>query len=1087
MSMFVTNTNLEPWVNEILEHITPASNDQSALNLLSKRQIIDSSYVENESLGNAFDCNYLVPPQLYRLKLNQVWRFPPHIFYEFLVKGNSETKIKLKIRYAIPRIIRYGERRFISGAKVSQVRTIHSVSNPKVNLPDNFGDVTLFGKNYSVKFDNEFKPKTVEPELIEHEIEFSLNELLENNHKQTELMNSDESIIIIKKYDENVQTLNEIDPITMDSLDPTPIQQCDVNKTKVAFIELVTGNTKTNLEVSISKTNENNVYKIGVEFLNANSYASNPPRTSEWTKRCIIMPFTVTKISGGDVLLPPQQHFESLQHVLKNGEDSLSQEFDNNFYSNTNGVLTASLKEPNTVYFSTFGVFDTIREIPVLGAKLDDLKSDELFLDSLNNLSDNEKQILKQKNLVTLIRNVILAASKSFKVNDSFFKFQWDSIQNRIKQIANGEFGTTSIIKAPTGSGKTLVFMVNAALHSMITKQRSVLVFPTRILNQDMFQRLTKFVFEIRQLLPSENVTGGIYIGLFDPLFKALSNPVVGKQMVQFDTCPSCEKRDSIIAKEVNHRIIGKCSCGHEISYMFSPRESGDYLPLITIATPDNMFYNATAARFEQYAMRFFGGYAVKCSCGYHAPALGDLYKTVTCTKCGASLDIKNKQSFPIGYLVFDEVHSLYGLTGILLSIFIRSLNIVSNKIQNWDVHEPLPFQITFETGTATIANENELLSYITRMESNKITTIPENTLYSSYFEPKPELIKYRTIVQLPIARSSRTSMSNSMMKTYHAIYRDDNFNSRLTNLVGDAYNFLLGYVFRKSDGYTIRKSLQELFGQIFNENTLIEFLSGDASTTQVSRIFQRAINKEIDILLANLVISLGLDIGNLNNMIMMGMPKSMTEFAQTAGRTGRKTTPGHVSIHLLPSVPRDVFVYENFHRVFSDVSGYYEKKPIQSTNAYASKLIFPNILKFLINSFSYYQYLLTAPSINKKLISQPKLKQRLLYDLLICLRDEIFAPTSVNVQIANQAKTEYLDFISKWRQLSGPGQRLSDWFLNHGNSLTTLRANKNKDIKVRVDDSRLLSLIQSQHLPPWMTFPEEELDDMSTNGDDDE
>lgn len=437
--------------------------------------------------------------------------------------------------------------------------------------------------------------------------------------------------------------------------------------------------------------------------------------------------------------------------------------------------------------------------------------------------------------------------------------------------------------------------------------------------------------------------------------------------------------------------------------------------------------------------------------------------------------------------MVFDEVHSLYGLTGILLSIYIRSLNVISNKIQKWDVRDPLPFQITFETGTATIANESELLCCITRMKSDKIITIPENSSYSSYFEPKPRLIKYRTVVQLPVARSSRTSMSNSMMKTYNAIYHDPNFSSKLTNKVGDAYNFLLGYVYRKSDGYTIRKSLQELFGQIFNENKSIEFLSGDASTTQVSRLFQRAINKEIDILLANLVISLGLDIGNLNNMIMMGMPKSMTEFSQTAGRTGRKNTPGHVNIHLLPSVPRDVFVYENFHRIFSDVSGYYERKPIQSTNAYASKLIFPNILKFLINIISYYQYLLTAPSINRALITQPKLKQRLLYDLLICLRDDVFAPNSVNLQIANQAKTEYNEFVSEWRKLSGPGHYLSEWFLSHGNSLTTLRANKNKEIKVHVDDDRLLSLIQSQYLPPWMTFPEEELDEISITGDNDE
>lgn len=1077
--MFITNKNLYPWITEILENITPTTSDQKTLNILSARQIIDSSYVENESLGNAFDSNYLVPQQLHRLKLNQVWRFPPHIFYEFLVNGNSETKIKLKVRYAIPRFIRYGERRFIDGEKVSGVRTIHSKTNPNVNLLNNFGEVQLFGKTYSLTFDGAFKPKTVEPKLIEHEIEISLSELLKQKIKQIELINNPESIIVVKKYDAHNQALTEIDQNNMTSLDYEPSQKCDQKDISIGFVELVTGEAKTNLEISISKTEHSDIYKIGVELLNANPYAASHPRTSEWTKRCIIMPFIVTKIFNGNTLLPPQQHFECLSHVLEHGEDSLVNEFDSKLFSNTNGVLTSSVKEPNTLYFSMFGVFDTIREIPVFGPTLDVLETDDSFLNSLNELSDDVKNILKNKNFVGLIRNVIIAASKAFQVEKAFYKFQWDAIQNRINQIANDQFGTTSIIKAPTGTGKTLVFMVNAALHSMITKQRSVLIFPTRILNQDMFQRLTKFIFEIRQLIPSENVTGGIYIGVFDPLFRALSNPTVGQQMIQFDACPSCGKRDSILAEQIPYRIIGKCSCGHEISYMFPPKEVTDYLPLITIATPDNMFYASTAARWEQFNMRFFGGYFVKCKCGYHAPALGDLDETIQCKKCDATLNVSNKQCSPLGYLVFDEVHSLYGLTGILLSIYIRSLNVVSNKIQKWDTRDPLPFQITFETGTATIANENELLSSITRMPTEKITTLPENELYSTYFEPKPDLIRYRTVVQLPIARSSRTSMSNSIMKTYNAIYRDNSFSSILKNKVGDAYDFILGYVFRKNDGYTIRKSLQELFGQIFNEQKPIEFLSGDASTSAVSRIFQRAINKETDILLANLVISLGLDIGNLNNMIMLGMPKSMTEFAQTAGRTGRKNTPGHVNIHLLPSVPRDVFVYENFHRIFCDVSGYYEKKPIQSTNAYAAKLIFPNIFKFMITAYSYHRYILTAPSINRTLIREPKLKTRLLVDLLICLRDEIFAPNSVNTQIASQAQKQFNEYIDEWRKLSGPGHYLSDWFLNHGNSLTTLRANKNKEIKVRIDDSLLFDRIQSQYTPPWMTYPEEELNEI--------
>lgn len=1084
--MFLSNQNLLPWINEILDNVTPDTKDKQNLNVLSSRQIVDSSYLENELVGSAFDANFLVPRHLHELKLNQVWRYPPLIYFEFLAKIDKNSLLKLKIRYAVPRFIRYGERRFIASVKKGSVRTFPMITTPKVKIPSDFGDVELFGRKYNLTYDGEFKPKTVTPKLMEYYLEVPLNTLLENRVHEETLHDSQEDVIVIKKFDAQNNSLESSNRDELEDLGTKSASEGDPVKTAIGFIQMVTGETKTKLIVEGYKTENPDICRIAITLLNDNPYSNPKPRKLDWTTRCIILPNVITSITNGGALLPIQQHYDSIQYTLKNGDSALADQYEERTYVNTNGVLTQSVIDKNILYFSMFGAFDTIREIPVKGPSIKTLlENDKSFLDNLDKLTIDEKKALVDKGYLPTIKAILSAAFIAFQVKENLHKFQWDAIQNRIKLIVNNKIGTTTIVKAPTGSGKTLVFMANAVLHSIITKQRSVLVFPTRILNQDMFQRLTKFVFEIRKLLPSENVTGGIFIGISDPLYRALVNPIVGKEMVQYDACPSCGAKNSITAVEQGRRKVGKCSCGHEISYMFDPREVSDYMPLITIATPDNLFYSSTCGRWESYQMRFFGGYYVNCKCGFNMPAIGE-NENFECKKCNASLSLKDKKNSPIGYFVFDEVHSLYGLTGILLSIYLRSVNIVTNKIHDWYFEEPLKWQLTFETGTATIANEVELLKYITRVSDDKIIVVPDTKSYANYFDAKTDLVKYRTIVMLPVARASRTSMSNSILRTYYALYDDDKFKDKFKKNVGDTYDFILGYLYRKSDGYTIRKTLQELSGQQFGKEKTIEFLSGDASTPMVSRIFQMAINKQIEILLANLVISLGLDIGNLNNMIMMGVPKSMTEFVQTAGRTGRKDQPGHVCIHFLPSVPRDIFVFENFHRVFSDVSGYYEMKPIQSTNAYAAKLIFPNILKFLINAFSYYQYMLTIPSINRTLRQYPKLQTRLLFDVLKCLRDDSNATETINKNISVESKKQYEEFIAEWSKRSGPGLYLSDWFVDEGKSLTSLRTRSNKEIRVDVNEIDLLNKMTKQITPPWVAYPEEELEEINNEEEND-
>jgi len=57
-------------------------------------------------------------------------------------------------------------------------------------------------------------------------------------------------------------------------------------------------------------------------------------------------------------------------------------------------------------------------------------------------------------------------------------------------------------------------------------------MFPTRLLNDDMFRRLIAFVAKLRANLPNEDVTGGILMGTSDPLYKLLRSLSPGSQCI---------------------------------------------------------------------------------------------------------------------------------------------------------------------------------------------------------------------------------------------------------------------------------------------------------------------------------------------------------------------------------------------------------------------------------------------------------------------------------------------------------------------------------------------------------------------------
>ena len=673
----------------------------------------------------------------------------------------------------------------------------------------------------------------------------------------------------------------------------------------------------------------------------------------------ILLPQMTVRVLGGAPTFPPLQYAAAKRAYWElDGDDELRAHASQRLYEvQQRGCVAArSPVQQDTVVLTTYGVFDTPREPPVPGPIIAELveSADGLLGHCANHSSEFEEFVRVNWDV---LKAVLYASGQAFGF-ERFHLFQWEAIRTNLELIAQANDEPTTLVRAPTGAGKTVVFLVNAACSALLRDGRSssVLMFPTRLLNEDMFRRLTAFVHELRSTPECSDVTGGLLMGTSDPLYRVLLDPGQGESMHHFGACPVCG-HSPMIAAELGGRMVPECtSCGHQIAYMYTPRDVSNFLPDLIIATPDKLFHHATVGSFEQYGISLLGAPCRRCeTCSRACPEalikLKPEYATCqtfhskrnTCDGTSRG-DVLSK---PIRYIGFDEVHSLYGHTATFLSMFLATLQAQQVFLSQSS------FALRFETATATISNERELLEALTRRRATagQVIAIPEEGREADFFEIDEQSIRHRVLVTLPNRTTSRQAFIRSTLNAYRHLRDPGELTAALEETTGDAspWQFLLGYLFKKQEGADVRRALRDMYRNSFNEDLTVEFLSGEAPKNEISTILDRALSGDIDILLANMVISLGVDIHGLNHMVMLGVPRGFTEFVQTAGRTGRGAASGHVHIVLQPFNARDAYLYRHFHAVLSDVAGYYDVLPVRSTNLHCASEIFGNVAKAIL------------------------------------------------------------------------------------------------------------------------------------------
>ena len=161
----------------------------------------------------------------------------------------------------------------------------------------------------------------------------------------------------------------------------------------------------------------------------------------------------------------------------------------------------------------------------------------------------------------------------------------------------------------------------------------------------------------------------------------------------------------------------------------------------------------------------------------------------------------------------------------------------------------------------------------------------------------------------------------------------------------------------------------------------------------------------------------------------------------------------------LVPHTPRDSYLFRHFHAVLSDVSGYYDKLPVKSTNLFCAETIFGNVAKSLLVAYSIRQ---SQWSNVRTILSflQPANKANnkwLPITILGILCDD--PPLEKEIQSMIQNK---LTDIYTILQTSGNGF-LSEIMNSQGMLMEGLRGGNRKTIQVTCRDTDLLQLLGSE------------------------
>ena len=538
----------------------------------------------------------------------------------------------------------------------------------------------------------------------------------------------------------------------------------------------------------------------------------------------------------------------------------------------------------------------------------------------------------------------------------------------------------------PTGGGKTEAYLALSAFlifwrrlqHPESYSGVNIIIrYTLRLLSAQQFERATKlilaceFIRKNHKDLGNERVTIGFWVGgsTIPNKIKDAQEKLTKTQNslndntkkyypinpFQLSNCQWCNTK--VIGKiqesekpNIGHRI----SRNHLKSYCLNPNcaysETNGELPIVLIdediyENPPTMLF-ATVDKFAQLAWK------------------GEA--TSLFNSKNKSGNDKRKPEL----IIQDELHLLSGPLGSLVGLFENViLSLCTTEIQKPKII----------VSTATVKNVEEQAK---ALYSRQVQIFPQNATNAddTFFSKTLQKSKRRYVGILPTGKTQ--TMATLRLNAALLFARLELWKNSADKTEADQFWTILSYFKSlKHIGRFSNKIVAELIPEIkqlqvrylmnlypyLNNYNKLSYRNLELTSRIASERIKKNLDKldiafdgnlekykSFDIVLATNMISVGLDVGRLNIMLMNGMPPNTAEYIQASSRVARKNE-GIVFTLFDPNNTRDLSYFEDFvpfHKTF-----YKQVEPISVTpfaeNA-LDKLLFTSIVTYFRHKFGY-------------------------------------------------------------------------------------------------------------------------------------
>ncbi len=469
--------------------------------------------------------------------------------------------------------------------------------------------------------------------------------------------------------------------------------------------------------------------------------------------------------------------------------------------------------------------------------------------------------------------------------------------------------------------------------------------YPLRMLSIQQLQRLVEVIVQaddVRSEEPDLKSAGepfavGYYVGsqnspnelafpgrgsgeeMIDRLFAESEMDELG--LVRFrvlEYCPKC--RSDKMKVEVDQdriRIEHVCQdCEFRPPVLISDSEIYRYLPSVLVGTVDRL---ARAGQTDLFST-IFRGPTSRCPTHGYAP-FGECVESKRCKDKRRIQPVPEVHDPCPSLLMQDEIHLLRESLGTYDSHYEGFLDVLAREFGTGLTPKRM-------AATATIEG---LEQHIYQLYVRRGRAFPANGMDlddSAYVEKDEDGSIGRLYVG--VLPSGRDADDVSRTIAVHlAALAENRFQAEADD---PDYDLLLVYVNEKNTASAIRA--------YWPEDVAVQVLTGDKTLEEVRRVLSRARSDggaqhpdRLHSIIATSMISHGVDLERLNEMVIVGMPRSIAEFIQSSSRAGRS----HVGIVFTVfrwRNRRDVSMYEHFHEVHERLYQLVQPVPVNRMSA---------------------------------------------------------------------------------------------------------------------------------------------------------